>query len=99
LIETPQLEPRFNVAPTQREAVVRNNLEIVLDIPLYEQWLDLRLDEMVVEARQAEKRAARRRKKASSYLFPFKRTYTDNRQQKSPDLSGLSVSSRITPDY
>lgn len=53
----------------------RNNdaddLRLVLDLPLYEQWLDLRLDELVVEARQAEKRAARRRKVASCFVFPF----------------------------
>lgn len=48
-----------------------DDLGLVLDIPLYEQWLDLRLDELVVEARQAEKRAARRRKVASCFAFPF----------------------------
>ena len=45
--------------------------ELLLDLPRYEQWLDLRLDELVVEARQAEKRAARRRKVASCFVFPF----------------------------
>ena len=45
--------------------------DIVFDLPLYEEWLDLRLDELVVEARQAEKRAARRRKVAASFAFPF----------------------------
>lgn len=53
----------------------RNNdteaLEIAFDISLYETWLDLRLDELVVEARQAEKRAARRRKIAANFIFPF----------------------------
>ena len=53
----------------------RNNdsddLELELDIPLYEQWLDLRLDELVDEAREAGKRAARRRKVAASFTFPF----------------------------
>ena len=48
-----------------------DNLEIVLDLRLYEQWLDLRLDELVAEAKLAEKRAARRRKVASSFVFPF----------------------------
>ncbi|MBC8019452.1 MAG: ATP-dependent DNA helicase [Verrucomicrobia bacterium] len=48
-----------------------DDLGLVLDLPLYEQWLDLRLDELVVEARQAEKRAARRRKVASCFVFPF----------------------------
>lgn len=53
----------------------RNNdaddLRLVLDLPQYEQWLDLRLDELVVEASLAEKRAARRRKVASNIVFPF----------------------------
>ncbi|WP_243373383.1 ATP-dependent DNA helicase [Geotalea sp. SG265] len=42
-----------------------------LDIPLYEQWLEARLDELVSEARLAEKRAARRRKVAAGFAFPF----------------------------
>lgn len=45
--------------------------ELALDIPLYEKWLDLRLDELVVEAKKAEQRAARRRKVASGFAFPF----------------------------
>ena len=48
-----------------------SDLEIPLDLPRYEQWLELRLDELVVEARQAERRAARRRSVASSFAFPF----------------------------
>jgi len=45
----------------------------VLDLPRYEQWLDLRLDELVVEAGLAKKRAARRRKVASCFVFPFEK--------------------------
>lgn len=47
------------------------DLDFVLDLPLYEKWLDARLDELVVETRQAEKRAARRRKVAAGFPFPF----------------------------
>ena len=47
------------------------DLEIPLDLPRYEQWLELRLDELVAEARRAEKRAARRRKIAARFPFPF----------------------------
>ncbi|CAG0948844.1 putative ATP-dependent DNA helicase YoaA [Burkholderiales bacterium] len=47
------------------------DLELALDIPHYESWLERRLDELVVEARQAEKRAARRRKIAAGFPFPF----------------------------
>lgn len=42
-----------------------------LDIPRYEQWLERRLRELVLEAAIAEKRAARRRKAAGSIVFPF----------------------------
>ena len=48
-----------------------DDVGVVLDLTLYERWLDLRLDELVVEAGKAEKRAARRRKVAASFLFPF----------------------------
>ncbi|HIJ82167.1 MAG TPA: DEAD/DEAH box helicase [Desulfuromonadales bacterium] len=53
----------------------RNNdtddIDLDLDIPQYEQWLDLRLDELVIEAKLAEKRVARRHKVAASFIFPF----------------------------
>lgn len=47
------------------------DLPLALDLPLYEMWLELRLDELVREARDAEKRAARRRKIADRFAFPF----------------------------
>jgi DNA excision repair protein ERCC-2 len=47
------------------------DLALTLDLPLYEKWLDARLDELVIETRQAEKRAARRRKLAAGFTFPF----------------------------
>ena len=47
------------------------DLDISLDRPLYETWLERRLEELVAEAKQAEKRAARRRKTAANFTFPF----------------------------
>lgn len=47
------------------------DLELTLDIPLYEHWLERRLAELVAEARSAEKRSARRRKIAAGFAFPF----------------------------
>jgi len=47
------------------------DLEIVLDIPLYESWLERRLRELVREAERAERRAARRRRIAAGFTFPF----------------------------
>lgn len=46
-------------------------LELDLDIPRYEQWLESRLKELVNAARLAEKRADRRRKTSASFPFPF----------------------------
>jgi DNA excision repair protein ERCC-2 len=56
---------------------MRNNrsqdIEIALDINRYEQWLELRLEELVAEAKNDEKRAARRRKISGRFAFPFER--------------------------
>lgn len=66
-----------NVLPTLSFHIVssRNSdsddLNLILNILQYEQWLDLRLNELVIEALQAEKRSARRRKVATSFTFPF----------------------------
>lgn len=47
------------------------DLELALDLPAYEKWLESRLDELVMEAGKAEKRAARRRRIAADFAFPF----------------------------
>jgi DNA excision repair protein ERCC-2 len=47
------------------------DLELALGIPAYEKWLESRLDELVIEARKAEKRANRRRKVGAGFNFPF----------------------------
>ena len=51
----------------------RDSLDLVvtLDLPAYEKWLDLRLDELAAEAKKAEKRSFRRRKVAAGFTFPF----------------------------
>jgi DNA excision repair protein ERCC-2 len=48
-----------------------NELEIYWDIKEYEAWLTKRLDELVIEARKAEKRAIRRSKISENMPFPF----------------------------
>ena len=48
-----------------------HDIELTLELPRYEKWLELRLQELVLEAQQAEKRAQRRRKIAGHFLFPF----------------------------
>lgn len=47
------------------------DVELPFDMAEYEAWLNLRLDELVEEAKAAEKRAARRRKASENLAFPF----------------------------
>ncbi len=49
------------------------DLPLSLDVRRYEAWLDMRLDELVSDARKAEKRAKRRRKIAAGFRFPYDR--------------------------
>ena len=57
----------FHLVSTRtRESI---DLALKLDLPAYEKWLDPRLQELVKEAKKAEKRALRRRKLASALSF------------------------------
>jgi len=49
------------------------DLALEFDPDAYEAWLERRLDELVEEAIQAEKRSARRKKIAKQFPFPFER--------------------------
>ena len=65
----PQLT--FHLVSTRnRESL---DLECRLDLSAYEKWLDLRLNELLVEARNAERRILRRKKIASTFSFPFEK--------------------------
>ena len=48
------------------------DLELAFDIPAYENWLGIRLDELVLDAKRAEMRSRHRRKIATAFPFPFK---------------------------
>jgi len=48
-----------------------DDLSIELDLAAYQGWLELRLDDLVLEAGQAVKRAQRRRRIAADFPFPF----------------------------
>lgn len=63
--------PRLRLLLVSTRGGESRELELVLDIPCFEQWLESRLHELVSEARLAEKRAARRRKESASFPFPF----------------------------
>ncbi|HEX9135959.1 MAG TPA: DEAD/DEAH box helicase, partial [Nitrospirota bacterium] len=47
------------------------SLETALDLPAYEKWLEIRLDELVSEVKKVEKITARRRKIAACLSFPY----------------------------
>ena len=49
------------------------DLELELDLPFYQGWLELRLGELVLEAGWAQKRNTRRRKIAAAFAFPFEK--------------------------
>ncbi|HEX2767902.1 MAG TPA: helicase C-terminal domain-containing protein, partial [Geobacteraceae bacterium] len=66
-----QVLPRLSFHLVSSRSGEALDLELELNLPQYEEWLELRLDELVMEARQAEKRSARRRKIAGSFVFPF----------------------------
>jgi DNA excision repair protein ERCC-2 len=47
------------------------DLEQTLDLGVYENWLKMRLSELVGEVRKSEKRASRRKRTAGTFTFPF----------------------------
>jgi DNA excision repair protein ERCC-2 len=68
-----QVLPRLSfhlVSTRTRESF---DLELVFDLPAYENWIELRLGELVFDARKAEKRARKRRRIAAAFPFPFER--------------------------
>ncbi|MGA2152506.1 MAG: ATP-dependent DNA helicase [Geobacteraceae bacterium] len=66
-----QVLPRLSFHLVSSRSGEALDLELELDLPHYEEWLELRLDELVMEARQGEKRSTRRRKIADRFAFPF----------------------------
>jgi DNA excision repair protein ERCC-2 len=71
-----QVQPKLSFHLVSSRNGETDDLELELDIPDYESWLGQRLEELVAEAKQAEKRAARRRKIAADFPFPFERPRT-----------------------
>jgi DNA excision repair protein ERCC-2 len=50
-----------------------DDLEITLNVPEYEAWLNRRLEELVLDAIKCEKRTARRKKISGNFQFPFEK--------------------------
>ena len=67
----------YRVIPELRLHLVstrtRESLDIALklDLPVFEAWLDLRLNELLKDAQKAEKRSLRRRKLSVALTFPY----------------------------
>lgn len=66
-----QEEPALSFHLVSTRNFETEDLELSFSVSEYETWLELRLAELVEEAKAAEKRAARRRKAAASLAFPF----------------------------
>lgn len=49
------------------------DLSLRLDLPVFENWLERRLAELVIEAEQSQKRFLRRKRVAATFAFPFSR--------------------------
>lgn len=58
------------VSTRNREAL---DLSLKFDLVKYESWLELRLDELVKDAQNTEKRTARRKKVSEKFPFPFEK--------------------------
>jgi len=71
------------------------NLEHALDLAAYEQWLEMRLDELVLEVKKAEKRAARRRKVAACLAFPYENPRPGQSELIDTIEQGMSERSRM----
>ena len=65
--------PRLTIHLVSSRNGHAEDLALQLDPQQYEQWLEKRLDELAAEAERAQKRAARRRKIAFDFAFPFER--------------------------
>jgi DNA excision repair protein ERCC-2 len=59
----------FHLVSSRNGEVI--DLEQALNVPGYEHWLESRLHALVLEAKKAEKRIARRRTIAAALAFPF----------------------------
>ena len=66
-----QVIPKLSFHLVSTRGRETHDLERALNIPEYAAWLELRLEELISEAKKAEKRAARRRTIAVEFPFPF----------------------------
>ncbi|MBC7691228.1 MAG: ATP-dependent DNA helicase [Methylotenera sp.] len=77
----------------------RNNdsedIELELDLIQYEQWLNLRLDELVIEAKKSERRTLRRKKISANFPFPFSKPRPGQVELIDEIRKGMKIDSRM----
>lgn len=61
----------FHLVSTRNRETL--DLSLKFDLAKYEAWLELRLDELVKDAQNTEKRTARRKKVSEKFPFPFEK--------------------------
>ena len=89
--ESPDLT--FHLVSTRnRESL---DLELEFDLEKYRAWLEVRLDELVIEAKRAEKRSARRRKISEKFPFPFENPRTGQVELIETIEQGMSEKKRM----
>ncbi|MEO5970122.1 MAG: DEAD/DEAH box helicase, partial [Bdellovibrionia bacterium] len=86
-------ELTFHLVSTRKTDV--EDLPLQLNISLYEDWLNRRLDELVEEARRSEKRTLRRQKVASNFTFPFENPRPGQKELISTIEEGMASKDRM----
>lgn len=66
-----QVEPKLNFHLVSSRNASSEDIEVPFEKAIYEAWLERRLNELVEETEQEEKRSARRKAVAENFLFPF----------------------------
>lgn len=72
-----------------------DELEIELDLEVYEAWLELRTQELTLEAERAEKRSHRRKKTAQDLRFPFENPRNGQIELIESIRSGIQTRSKM----
>lgn len=86
-------ELSFHLVSTRKSET--EDLSLKLDLAEYEAWLNLRLDELAVEAQQCEKRIKRRKSVAEDFPFPFEQPRSGQKELIQAIEEGMSAHYRM----
>lgn len=90
-----EIEPELNLHVVSSRNGESKDLDVDLNLEGYQAWLELRLDELVAESRAHEKRAARRKKAAEKFPFPFERPRTGQKELIATVSAALKEGKRL----